>query len=77
MKNRIISLEGDVEASVYLEPSFSELQNSLAGKQKGEVEALLLANPVVARFKLSLWPFWMTVVPQDPSRLDVSLKLDH
>jgi hypothetical protein len=76
MKAGVISLEGDVEASVYLEPSFSELQSSLAGKQKGEVEALLLANPAVARFKLSFWPFWMTVIPQDSNRLDVSLELD-
>ena len=77
MKAGIISLEGDVSSAVYLDPSLVELRSRLVGKKKGEAEALLVASPAVARFKLSLWPFWMTVVPQDPSRLDISLELDH
>ncbi|TSC56508.1 MAG: hypothetical protein Greene041639_165 [Parcubacteria group bacterium Greene0416_39] len=76
MKAGVIFLEGDVEAAVYLEPFFGELKNSLVGKKKGEAEVFLLANPAVARFNLSLWPFWMTVVPQDPDKLELSLRLD-
>lgn len=76
MKAGIISLEGDVSSAVYLDPSLVELRSNLAGKKRGEAEAALVVNPAVARFSLSLWPFWVTVVPQDPNKLELSLQLD-
>ena len=77
MKRGVISLEGDVSSAVYLDPSLVELRSHLAGKKKGEAEALLLANPAVARFSLSLWPFWINIIPQDLNKLELSLQLDQ
>lgn len=76
MRTGVISLEGDIAASAYLEPSFEELKKSLAGKKKGQAEALLLADPTVARFSISLWPFWVQTIPQDPEKVRVLLQLD-
>lgn len=77
LKSKSISLQGDISSVTYVDPSFDELSLLLLGKKKGEAEAILIANPAVARFKLSLRPFWLQEVPKDVVRLTLVLLLDE
>jgi hypothetical protein len=48
------------------------LIQSLAGKNRRDVGATLSAYPAIADMKISVYPFWSTTLPTDPSRITVT-----
>jgi len=51
-----------------------ELKKQLAGKDKQQVEYLLLAQTGIFSSKVNFWPFWVKQVPKTESKIKIHIE---
>ena len=56
-----------------LNPKFSanDLKAKIAGKPLGEARATIIILPDLTNAKISLWPFWLSELPKDESKINI------
>lgn len=72
------SLSFDMRASTrtYKEIDPVEFKARLAGISKDEAALALSLNPSLQKAEILLFPFWLTYLPQDPNKVEVSIVID-
>ena len=70
------SLDLDIETTVYQYVDPTELKIQLRGKSKDEAVSILSSYNIFERTDLSLWPFWVSSLPQDVDRLGIEVIVD-
>ncbi len=71
-----ITLSLDASARTYSEVNLEGVKNALAGKTLAEANFLLESEPKIIKANLNFWPFWVKRVPNNPNRLNLSLRFD-
>ncbi len=72
--SQIMVLDGFIQGRVYAKLDTEMLQSKIAGKERRDAERSLSETEGVLNHKLSLWPFWMTSVPQEKGRIRVQVQ---
>lgn len=57
--------------------SDADVKKRVAGKKFGDIQADLKSIQGVEDVEVHLWPFWVSKVPNDPSKIDVEFKLNN
>jgi len=70
----ILSL--DISTKVYTDFDLPKLKEGLKGKSATESQTLLENTPEVSRAEVKLWPFWVTKIPDDLEKIEISLNVD-
>jgi hypothetical protein len=63
-------------ALVYKDVSLPELKVQLRGISEKEARSVLSGYLALKQFELSLWPFWLSAIPQDPNKVRIGLIID-
>lgn len=49
------------------------LAKDLAGKNKGDIQNVLPNYPAISAIDVKIYPFWISSLPSDPSKIEISL----
>ncbi len=57
-----------------LKPQFSanDLKSKIAGKPLSEAKSMIIILPDLTNAKISLWPFWLSALPKDTGKINVT-----
>ncbi|HMB17457.1 MAG TPA: hypothetical protein VKO61_00910 [Candidatus Paceibacterota bacterium] len=64
------------EGSFVLKPKINEknLKAQLVGQAESVIKSIIFSVPGLERAKVSLWPFWVNKVPENPNKVNIKLK---
>lgn len=51
----------------------SELAKDLAGKDKSDIQSVLPEYPAISAIDVKVYPFWLSTLPSDPSKVKIQL----
>jgi len=72
-KNGKLSFSLTASAELVSNISAADVKNQILGKSEQELKNIITNLPGVEKAEVSLWPFWVTSVPSQPSRVEVNL----
>ena len=76
MSAKTLSFDIQVRSPLYKEIDPVELKARLAGVSKDEAKLSLSQNPNLQKAEIVLFPFWLERIPQDPSKVDITVVID-
>jgi len=53
--------------------NIEEIKENLVGKREDVVRSFLASNPDIKEAKITFWPFWVNKIPEDLSRVEVTI----
>ncbi len=64
------------EGSFVLKPKVDEknLKAQLVGQAESVIKSIIFSVPGLEKAKVSLWPFWVNKVPENPKKVNIELK---
>lgn len=65
-----VALSAKEEVGWQLSPA--ALKRQLKGKSRDQVQALVTSDEKIAKIKVDLWPFWVSSVPNNEGRLNIT-----
>ncbi len=70
------SITFSVKGSFKVEPKVNEdnLRTQLVGQTESMVKPVLFSIPDLEKARISLWPFWVKKVPDNPKKVNIELK---
>ncbi len=71
-----LSLNFTSKATAYYALNINQVRTALEGQKKTAAETLLQNFSGVSRFEIRFWPAWLSSVPNNANRVNVSLVLD-
>ncbi len=71
-----IDISLTISTKTYSEIDLEKLRNALIGKTLVETELILANQPEIEKANILFWPFWVKKSPQNPNKIDLSLRFD-
>lgn len=69
-----ISLRIDFNGVFWKPIDLDDFKRKVSGKKEDELKAFIFSSTSIDKADVSLWPFWVRTVPNDPDRVKVELK---
>lgn len=69
-----ISLKIDFKGIFWKPIDLDDFKRKVSGKKEDELKAFIFSSTSIDKADVSLWPFWVRTVPNDPDRVKVELK---
>ncbi len=65
-----------IQGSFVVEPDVNEdsLKSQLVGQTEAMIKPVIFSIPNLEKARISLWPFWVKKVPENPKKINIDLK---